>query len=130
MNILFEEAVEALDNVRILTSEHSVDILKKFTNSFPFESSGCGRIDWKAIDSKVVLDDINNIRTDINLDLNSSCFIIWNDDSLPVLESKLKDVISSFDDVTAVSFDTWIFIPESINVIESLSNSLKMTKKL
>ena len=128
MNILFEEAVEALENVRILTSEHSDKVLKKFVSSFPFESSGGGRIDWKAIDSKVVIDDINDIRSDLTIDLSSLCFIIWNDASLPVLESNLKDVISAFDDVTAVSFDTWIFIPETINVIESLSNSLKMTK--
>ncbi|WP_434354399.1 CDI toxin immunity protein [Psychrobacter sp. HD31] len=43
------------------------------------------------------------------------------------MQSKLSHVITVFDDITTVSFDTWIFIPETNNVIENTFGSLKIT---
>lgn len=128
MNILFEEAVEALKDVRFLTTEETERVLQTFIASFPFETSGCGRLNWKDINHKMALNNVSDLINDNTVDLSASCYIIWNDESFPILESKLENVINAFDDVSAVSFDTWVYIPESTNVIESLSDSLMMTR--
>ena len=127
MSILFNEALEALREARVLKDEESDKVIDDFISSFPIQTSGNGRIDWDKIDSKVSLVSAQEIRTQIDFESTEKCLVIWNDESHPVLEATIENVINAFDDITAVSFDTWIFIPKSNNVIENLSSSLKMT---
>ncbi|WP_456297627.1 CDI toxin immunity protein [Haloplasma contractile] len=47
---------------------------------------------------------------ELNL-LNEDVYILWDDGSLLAIKSKLKHIISTIDDITAVSFDTWLFHP-------------------
>lgn len=127
MSILFDEALEALKEVRVLKDEETKEVIDHFISSFPIQTSGNGRIDWDKIDNKVSLSSIQEIKTQVDFGLTEKCLVIWNDESHPILETTIGNVIHAFDDVTAVSFDTWIFFPKSNNVIENLSSSLKMT---
>lgn len=62
---------------------------------------------------KTSLSSIDEVKKLDNFDLDKKCYIIWNDESYPVIESIVGCVVNVFDDVAAVSFDTWIFIPEN-----------------
>lgn len=42
-------------------------------------------------------------------DLSTPIYIIWDEATLPVVKSNLPSVLEVIYDVTAVSFDTWIF---------------------
>ena len=41
---------------------------------------------------------------------------MWDNANLPCLKSELKNIIKSIDDVTAVSFDTWV-VSSDYNII-------------
>lgn len=130
MTTLFQEAVDALQTVEVLDDEQTLQVMEFFTASFPFTSTGAGKINWKEIKNKLSLSDKQQI---VNSSIYSSaepCFIIWNDASVPILQSTLGSVIKVFDDVIAVSFDTWIFIPRSNNVIEKIFGQLTMTTNI
>ncbi|OYD06217.1 CDI toxin immunity protein [Paludifilum halophilum] len=49
---------------------------------------------------------------------DETLYLIWSDGSYPVVQSKMKNVMEVIDDITAVSFDTWLFNPASSFVIE------------
>lgn len=127
MSVLFDEALDALKEVRILADEESRKVMDQFVSSFPIRTSGSGGIDWNKVDKKVLLNCIKETKNQINLTLTDSCFVIWNDAAYPIIETTVESIVNAFDDVTAVSFDTWIFIPKNNNVIESNPSSLRMT---
>jgi len=127
MSVLFDEALVALKEVRILADEESREVMDQFVSSFPIRTSGSGGIDWNKVDKKVLLNCIEEIKNRINLTLTDSCFVIWNDAAYPIIETTVESIVNAFDDVTAVSFDTWVFIPKYNNVIESTPSSLRMS---
>lgn len=43
-------------------------------------------------------------------------YVMWDNANLPCLKSELKNIIKSIDDVTAVSFDTWV-VSSDYNII-------------
>ncbi|WP_237071922.1 hypothetical protein [Priestia flexa] len=45
-------------------------------------------------------------------------YVIWDEGTLPIIQTTLDKVLKDIDDVTAVSFDTWIFSPSTGYVIE------------
>ena len=127
MSVLFDEALDALKEVRILADEESRKVMDQFVSSFPIRTSGSGGIDWNKVDKKVLLNCIEEIKNQINLTLTDSCFVIWNDAAYPIIETTVESIVNAFDDVTAVSFDTWIFISKNNNVIESTPSGLRMS---
>ncbi|AWT48831.1 hypothetical protein DLE54_04310 [Psychrobacter sp. YP14] len=127
MSVLFDEALDALKEVRVLADDESRKVMDQFVSSFPIRTSGSGGIDWNKVEKKVLLSCIEEISNQINLTLTDSCFVIWNDAAHPIIETTVGSIVKVFDDVTAVSFDTWIFIPKNNNVIESTPSSLRMT---
>ena len=127
MSVLFDEASAALKEVRILADEESRKVMDQFVSSFPIRTSGSGGIDWNKVDKKVRLNCIEEIKNQINLTLTDSCFVIWNDAAYPIIETTVESIVNAFDDVTAVSFDTWIFISKNNNVIESTPSGLRMS---
>jgi len=127
MSVLFDEASAALKEVRILADEESRKVMDQFVSSFPIRTSGSGGIDWNKVDKKVLLNCIEEIKNQINLTLTDSCFVIWNDAAYPIIETTVESIVNAFDDVTAVSFDTWIFISKNNNVIESTPSGLRMS---
>ena len=127
MSVLFDEALDALKEVRVLADEESRKVMDQFINSFPIRTSGSGGIDWNKVDKKLLLTCIGEIKNQINPTLTDSCFVIWNDAAHPIIETTIENIVKAFDDVTAVSFDTWIFIPKNNNVIESTPSGLRMS---
>ena len=49
---------------------------------------------------------------------NKSCFVMWDEYTLPILRTDLERVLQNIDDVTAVAFDTWVIGSELDWVIE------------
>ncbi|UYX52452.1 hypothetical protein M3Y14_29355 [Bacillus thuringiensis] len=45
-------------------------------------------------------------------------YIIWDEASLPIIKTNLHQILQVIDDVTAVSFDTWIYSQDVGYVIE------------
>jgi hypothetical protein len=43
---------------------------------------------------------------------------MWNDASCPIIKSKLSLILDKIDDVTAVSFDTWLFNFDNGYIVE------------
>ncbi|MGQ0437679.1 CDI toxin immunity protein, partial [Bacillus sp. B-TM1] len=45
-------------------------------------------------------------------------YIIWDEASLPIIKTNLHQILQVIDDVTAVSFDTWLYSPNLGYAIE------------
>lgn len=70
-----------------------------------------GRIDWSKVEAsrEVTTDSVMDDLRELGIpDENPEVIIMWFAVGRPVLETNLKNVLSHMDDVTAVSFDTWI----------------------
>lgn len=117
---LFEECIEALgENVHVLYDNSREKILSHFESSFPF--SDWGQIEWKNLSSYAEVNTFDEIQSFLNQKMNEYndvVYIIWDEGTLPIIQSTLDKVFEAIDDVTAVSFDTWIFSPSSGYVIE------------
>lgn len=118
---LFDECVQALgENVSVLSDTESSETSRRFQEIFPFQS--WGRIDWDSWGASIQVDQqaprqiIESISTPE--ELAYEVYIIWDDGELPVLKAPLKAVLLALDDVTAVSFDTWIFRADGTYIIE------------
>ncbi|MBP2658663.1 MAG: hypothetical protein H6Q69_1695 [Firmicutes bacterium] len=120
MNLtLSEECIIALRNdYKIYDEKETKEIFTSMLNQFPLTQ--WGRIDWdntgiqfKKVGSKELSKLLNSTK---NLDMNM--YILWDEVSLPAVSTTLERFLNAIDDVTAVSFDTWIFCSESNYVIE------------
>jgi hypothetical protein len=40
---------------------------------------------------------------------SNAVYVIWDEGTLPIIQTNLDKVFEAIDDVTAVSFDIWIF---------------------
>lgn len=114
---LFEECLEVLgEEAKILTNEQSKIISEKLQDIFLF--TNVGKISSKEIFAQNITNNIQSIFTDKVFDIDEEVYIIWDNMLLPVIKSKLSIVFENIDDVTAVSFDTWIFSETKKFVIE------------
>ncbi|HHV30035.1 MAG TPA: hypothetical protein GXX73_10675 [Clostridium sp.] len=69
------------------------------------------RVGWGKVNNKYRINDIYRILEILKsnlLDINDNVLILWNEATLPVVETKLNKVLENIHDVTAVGFDTWI----------------------
>ncbi|KUR59253.1 hypothetical protein HF695_09780 [Bacillus safensis] len=118
--ILLDECIEALgEGARVLYDNDRVQILSNLDKSFPF--SDYSQIEWEKVSAYAEVDTIDEIRSFLDQKLNEYSdiiYIIWDEGTLPIIQSTLDKVFEAIDDVTAVSFDTWIFSPSSGYVIE------------
>lgn len=123
---LFEECLEVLGkDANVLTEDDTTKIFTQFESCFPMvyiAESIWSRVDWSKISNKYTIDaDIRKtleILKSNNLDTNDNVLILWNEATLPVVETKLNNILENVDDVTAVGFDTWIYCPTSNYIIE------------
>jgi hypothetical protein len=117
---LLDECIEALgEDAEILTDSEKEKILGTLESSFPFAE--WGRIDWGKVSKKENVNTVNDITTYLEKccqNFDAVVYVIWDEGTLPIIKSDLKKVLEVIDDVTAVSFDTWIFSPASGYVIE------------
>ncbi|NJM23482.1 MAG: hypothetical protein HC907_35050 [Richelia sp. SM1_7_0] len=119
---LLNECIEALgDNANVLSNSDTELIFSAFEDAFPITK--WARIDWDKIDEKIKFDSSSDILSYLRdrfspEDLDKHFYILWDNASLPTIKVKLEQILNAIDDVTAVSFDTWIFSPELGYVIE------------
>lgn len=117
---LYEECIEALkNNYEILAEDERSKILNDFENKFKLTS--WGRINWNEISQKVQVNSATEIKSKLinNTSKNNiNVYIIWDEVNLPIVKSDLSTVIRVIDDVTAVSFDTWLVSLDDGVIIE------------
>lgn len=119
---LFTECINALGNkVRILTKEESNKVFNLFESLIPFYQGG-SRIDWSQVEQKVHIDSpqeiIRSIENLLKKPFNAQVYVLWNDASLPVLETDLVSIAKHFDDITCLGFETWFFNPSDGYTVE------------
>lgn len=116
---LFEECVIALGhNLSILSYDESRKILKHISDVFPIAS--WGQIDWSKAKNVKKISSISEIKNilQINNGTPKEVYILWDNASLPVISTDINNILKVIDDVTAVSFDTWIYNPTDESIIE------------
>lgn len=120
MATLLEECIEALGvNIDILEEPKGRIIIKSFENTFPI--TFWGRVDWSNIQSYGEIYNDNEIKLYLENCFgvySETVYLIWDNARLPVIKTNLHQVLQVIDDVTAVSFDTWIYSPDTGYVIE------------
>ncbi|WP_146553494.1 hypothetical protein [Rummeliibacillus sp. SL167] len=117
---LFDECTEALgEDAHVFCDNNKEQILSNFESSFPFAE--WGRIEWEKVPDHVEVNTVDEIISFLHQNINeysNIVYVIWDEGTLPIIQSTLDKVFKVIDDVTAVSFDTWIFSPSSGYVIE------------
>ncbi|PLR79591.1 hypothetical protein CVD25_22430 [Bacillus canaveralius] len=117
---LLDECIEALgENVHILSETDREKVIRDFESSFPFTE--WGRIEWENVTYHADVSTVDEIISFLNQNIDeysNVIYVIWDEGTLPIIQSDLDKVLEVIDDVTAVSFDTWIFSPYSGYVIE------------
>lgn len=104
MKILLEECIKALGGEANILNDSQGDLISDTLNDkFHFGSHGVNLTKYK---NAIPLGSIHDVDEAIR---NTSCFIIWDEYSLPVVKSNISIIWENIDDVTAVSFDTYIF---------------------
>jgi|WetSurMetagenome_2_1015567.scaffolds.fasta_scaffold334507_2 hypothetical protein len=113
---LFEECLVALGNNAVVLSEKETStIFEQMAKNFPITTYG--RIDWPNIKHVKQISSIEEILLQIETK-NDEVYILWDEASLPALKTNLSIALSVIDDVAAVSFDTWVYNPNTGYIIE------------
>ncbi|ENH97022.1 hypothetical protein J416_07497 [Gracilibacillus halophilus YIM-C55.5] len=117
---LINECIEALgEDVHVFSDNNREEILRKFESYFPF--SEWGRIEWENVSNHAEVNTVDEIISFLHQnteEYSDIVYIIWDEGSLPIIRSTLDKVFKVIDDVTPVSFDTWMFSPYAGYVIE------------
>ncbi|MFN8359647.1 MAG: hypothetical protein U0264_07005 [Candidatus Kapaibacterium sp.] len=120
MTTLFDECIELIgSDVVILDKFSTKTIVQNMDIMFPFTT--WGRVDWDNQDlfeRKVPITIIQDIYQYIDIPKNDLVYIVWDNGTLPVIITKLLLVIQYVEDITCVSFDTWIFSPDERWILE------------
>lgn len=116
---LLDECLQVLSNYKVLSNNASKQVVKAFEEDFKITT--WGRINWNLYIHKYIIYSNQNIQSLMQKELismNDSIQIIWDEASLPVIECTLENALQVIDDITAVSFDTWLYNPLHKFVIE------------
>ena len=116
---LYEECLFILgDNAKVLNNQQTKTIIETMNKLFPINSFG--GIDWNKICNKKKIGSVQEIIDEIKINkLNEyDIYIIWDDATLPALKAPIALILSYIDDVTAVSFNTWIYCKDKRFIIE------------
>lgn len=116
---LYEECLIALgDDIQVMSINETEYLFTKMIKNFPMTS--WRRVDWDRVDRKIKIDSIEdgiNILKEKQL-TDDDIYILWDEITLPAIKTKIRDVEKAIYDITAVSFDTWIFCPSNKYLIE------------
>jgi hypothetical protein len=112
-NTLLQECIE-FTGAKILNYEEGNQILEEIQGKIPFTLDG--RVDFTKFKSKNIINTISSINESITI--STEFYVMWDEVNLPCLKCELKDIIKFIDDVTAVSFDTWMVSSDYNTIIE------------
>lgn len=107
---LLHECIESTGGIPLNYDEGN-KIMDDIQQKIPFI---LGRVDFSKFKFKTTINTIDSILEYINNPID--VYVMWDNAKLPCLKSELKDIIKFIDDVTAVSFDTWV-VSTDYNVI-------------
>jgi hypothetical protein len=117
---LFDECLEALARDRIvLSGEKTKEMIKIFISTFLI--TNLGAIDWALVQNKYQvrkLNDIVEIIKERKVNIDKRVFIFWDNTELLSISAGLETTLVVIYDVIAVGFDTWIYCPDEMYVIE------------
>lgn len=122
---LYVECLIAL-HVKPLNDGESNLMHEVFKSIFPITK--WGKIDWDKLTKKISIGynpkNINSALKHLLEDKSFSrdVYIEWSTGGLPIIKTNLDDIIKSFDDVTCVSFEKFIFNLDIGYVIEILTS--------
>jgi hypothetical protein len=119
---LFKECVTSLgDNSLILSKKESAHIFDLFEKEVPIYR-GDSRIDWEKIEIKASLHMPNQLIPTLNqlysYSIDDTVYVLWNNASLPVIQSNIKAILAHIDNVTCVGFETWLYNPWQQYIVE------------
>jgi hypothetical protein len=110
MNKLLDECLNALGvEGEIVPEDQRASLIKTLITLFPF--TNFGTIEWSKVRDNIVLNSTSDALIALqkrNKYSYNDVFIIWDEGSLPCIKSNLDAVFREIDEVTPVSFDTWI----------------------
>ncbi|MCT4586024.1 MAG: hypothetical protein N4A54_13940 [Peptostreptococcaceae bacterium] len=116
---LYEECIKSLDNnYEIIINEEKEHLLKSIFASFRL--TNWGKINWSLKENYIKLNDFKeviNYLKRLGIDRKFEFYIIWDQTDLPLIKTDFN-LIFSMDDILAVSFDTWLFVPQKNLIIE------------
>ncbi len=119
---LLNECILALGESNVILDEDTGNnVFDLFQKDWPFTS--WGRINWEEVERKISIDSVGNVENKLStlvspVGRETPIYILWDEGSLPVIKADVNSILASIDDVTAVSFDTWLYAPSIGYVIE------------
>lgn len=115
-----DDCMKALDeDVVILSKKETDDVFNMLIQRFVF--TNWGRIDWSQVKHFTTVNSISDIvltLEDKEKEIHNVAFILWDEAKLPAIKSNIDRILNHIEEITIVSFDTWIFCPADNYVIE------------
>ena len=96
-NVLLQECLEVLSSYSIVEDENEIEYIESLASSLDFE--------MYSHDDQVIMEDALKY------------YIVWDEASLPVIITNGKIIMENWDDVMAVSFETYFVSVSSGKVI-------------
>lgn len=120
---LYKECIESLkNNVAVLNIEETIKLNEYFKDVVAdyLYTSG-SRIDWAKVDKKASIVSIGlaveAIEELLKKPIDPQVYII-SSSWVPIIKTDLHTILSNFDDVTCLGFETWMFNPAQGYIIE------------
>ncbi|NMD72836.1 hypothetical protein HHO41_21680 [Bacillus sp. DNRA2] len=105
--VLFEECVEALgENVTVYSNAKSKELYDLFQQHITFTQ--WSRIDWSKINKYKAIHDLKEVS---DLFYQEDIEVYWSYGNFPVLKTKFDNIMGAFEDLVAVSPDTFLYVP-------------------
>ena len=110
--MLLQDCIESTGG-KVLPYDDGNKISEEVQSKIPFLN---GRVDFSRFKYKNRMNTISSINELINSSIEF--YVMWDEANLPCLKIELKDIINSIDDITCVSFDTWVVSLDHNIIIE------------
>lgn len=118
--MLLQDCIESTGG-KVLPYDDGNKISEEVQSKIPFLN---GRVDFSRFKYKNRMNTISSINELINSSIEF--YVMWDEANLPCLKIELKDIINSIDDITCVSFDTWV-VSLDYNIIIELYHEGEIT---
>ena len=117
---LVDDCVKVLGKEAIILSKKETDAaFNMLVQRFPF--TRWGRIDWSQVKHSMKVNSVSGILSlliEQGRKTQDDVFILWDEAKLPAIKSKIYVILNHIEEVTLVSFDTWIFCPDDNYIVE------------